>query len=340
LLEKTGSTILGFDVSPDGKILVSSSKSHNLVFVDMKSGLRPEPVPIHVHAALHPKMRVRCLNAKNFEIAPCSPHQSDYLVIGVAVRQPSKDDEASDHESHSEAQGLCLWHIKYDEDAVRDQAVAHHESSAKPANPIFRIVYDIDNPCLPTTTKSAFRDLTRKVGMFDISPDESKIATSIDANERTIVKIWKTSSLLTGGLPYQSSSTSGFGAQFANMSFSPDGKYLAATTIVDWKLYFWPVETTNLVPSESRKPVETSLTLPARGQMLAFNPDLKEHILAIGLQDSNIMLWDTEYHRGLMTIHQHTGGILGLAFSPDGQTLASSGNDGEVRILQAPMDMP
>jgi WD40 repeat protein len=121
------------------------------------------------------------------------------------------------------------------------------------------------------------------------------------------------------------------------MSFSPDGKYLAATTI-DAKLYFWPVNRTDSVPNlKSRKPVETTEQLTARGQILAFDP--KEPVLAIGLQDSNILLWSTNYRRDIMTIHQHTGGVLGLAFSPDGQTLASSGNDGQVRVLHAVQDV-
>jgi WD40 repeat protein len=75
------------------------------------------------------------------------------------------------------------------------------------------------------------------------------------------------------------------------------------------------------------------VTLSARGQVLAFSP--KDSILAIGQQDSRILLWSTEFRHTVMTIRTHTGGVLGLQFSPDCLTLASSGNDGQVEVMRA-----
>jgi WD40 repeat protein len=47
---------------------------------------------------------------------------------------------------------------------------------------------------------------------------------------------------------------------------------------------------------------------------------------------SDVTLWDTIYRREVLRLHGHQSTIYGLAFSPDGQTLASASADGTVRI--------
>jgi WD40 repeat protein len=259
-------------------------------------------------------------------------------VMGVADRSDIGDD-MSDVEyrrkKYDQAVGLCMWRVT-DHGSLAKQRFSIDEGFLNPCETPHR-----DTDRLPASERQddTFRSLARTVGMFDISADGETIATSLDANKKTFVKIWETSKLLrheSTSDSEESSKNSGFGSQFANISFSPDGRYLAATTI-DAKLYYWPVSKTAVVPTRpgSGKAVETMKSLSARGQALVFDPDPRDPILAIGLQDSTILLWSTKYYRDVLTIHQHTGGVLGLAFSPDGKTLASSGNDGLVVALTA-----
>ncbi len=321
--------MVGFDVSPDGKFLVYSSRNRNLVFLDLTMP-DAQREPNAVHATLNPKIRVRCLNAAGTDIVPndqCSARQRDYIVIGVADRADIPKN------GYDAAQGLCMWH-------VIDQGPSAH--------PRFSLATDIRNPCATPNLSSpadqhetSFTRIARRVGMFDISANGKAIATSVDTGERTYVDLWKTFELLKEGLPDELHSTRkdathvlGFGEQFANMSFSPDGKYLAATGIGSVpELYFWPVEETAKM-SDKDAPAHLGMeSLPARGQALAFSNDGRT--LAIGLQDARVVLWDTSYRKTILEIRRHHGGILGLAFSPDGDALASSGNDGLVTVMQA-----
>ena len=328
--EKQGKPILGFGVSPDDNFLVYTTRDRDLVFVDLESdgsvGSDRQPVPVNV--TLNPKIEVRCLNPAGNEIETCSSNQRDYLVMGVADRADIGDD------TYGTGKGLCMWHI------TRDTGAG--------STPRFSIAAGNLNPCETDTADmgtfpkswprqmSEFWNLARRVGMFDVAGSGKTIATSSDAKNGsgvTKVEIWNSGDLLRGLSPRQStdegSMNRGFLAQFADLRFSPDGKFLAATTI-NAKMYYWPVDKTSKMPMDDAAP---PVTLSARGQVLAFSPN--DSILAIGQQDSRILLWSTEFRHTVMTIRTHTGGVLGLQFSPDCLTLASSGNDGQVEVMRA-----
>ena len=133
------------------------------------------------------------------------------------------------------------------------------------------------------------------------------------------------------------------------VAFSPDGKLLAVGVAI-------PSET----PSGGNYPRgEVILWDVAAGEprrrlaghagevnCLAFSPDGK--VLASGghrqytLHDygteQNLKLWEAETGRELRTILGQGGAINGLAFSPDGTTLASGGWDGTVKLRLADRD--
>ena len=54
-----------------------------------------------------------------------------------------------------------------------------------------------------------------------------------------------------------------------------------------------------------------------------------------GNRNHNVILWDVATGMQLRTFHAHANAVMGAAFSPDGNTLATAGNEGMLRLWEA-----
>jgi WD40 repeat protein/predicted Ser/Thr protein kinase len=103
-------------------------------------------------------------------------------------------------------------------------------------------------------------------------------------------------------------------------AFSPDGRYLASWT-ADWsgEEHDYTVKLRN---AETGEELMTLDGHEAEVQDIEFSPDGK--VLVSGDIDGTINEWDVKTGEKLLS-WEHTGGILAVAFSPDGSCLATTG---------------
>ncbi len=157
--------------------------------------------------------------------------------------------------------------------------------------------------------------LKRIVGALAFSPDGTLLAvgygnrTGFIGDYRQVVRVWD---VRTG----QDSRVLHVANTVSMLQFSADGVTLRAAchdgTVRSWKVGNW-------------EPAGT-LTADEAIASAAIAPD--ETLLAAGLTNGTIVLWERATGREVRRVNGHPGGVPAMAFTPDGRTLAtSSGSD-------------
>jgi len=114
-------------------------------------------------------------------------------------------------------------------------------------------------------------------------------------------------------------------ARTVDVVFSPDAKMVASASN-DGNVRFWDVV--------NQQPVGT----PLRGDRLAFSPDGR---LAASVSENTVLLWDIASRQPIgQPLKGHTSPVVGLAFSPDGKSLASAGEDGTIGLWNLAQQPP
>ena len=163
---------------------------------------------------------------------------------------------------------------------------------------------------------------TRTVHSVSYSPNGQYLASGSDDG---IVRIWQTS---TGQMVRTLRMPNRYNSGLLSLAYSPDGQYIASSNW-DFDIQLWETGTGKLVA-----------TLKGIFNLAAFSPDGK--YLAAGsisnqsgivsLWEANMELWKANIEPLVYANIGHTQAINSLAFSPDGQYLASGSGDNTVRI--------
>jgi WD40 repeat protein len=119
----------------------------------------------------------------------------------------------------------------------------------------------------------------------------------------------------------------------ASVAFSPDGKFLAAG-VRDGTVRLWEAKTNKAIyVFKWNSQVVNGIAFSPDGKTLATAGS--KAFLRSGDQPAEVKLWDVRSGKELRALVIHARAALGVAFSPDGKTLAVAGGEQEATVWDA-----
>jgi WD40 repeat protein/predicted Ser/Thr protein kinase len=192
-------------------------------------------------------------------------------------------------------------------------------ASLRPDGEWYRLVFVDTTSGKHTVVRDAHRD---EIWALTFSPDGTRLAS---AGEDRIARLWDPA---TGALL---AACQGHTSKILGAAFSPDGARLV-TASADATVRQWNART----GEEVEAPYDRHL-----GEVVVatYSPD-GQWVASAGL-DRTIRVWRAKGRQDVAVLHGHTGGVVGVAFAPDGRRLVSqctesplSEGDGTVRVWE------
>src|SRR5206468_3306317 len=115
----------------------------------------------------------------------------------------------------------------------------------------------------------------------------------------------------------------------SSLKFSPDGKTLAVGFINEGL----PYKTVKLLDLESKQTLRTLADKIENDDRIVFSLEFNQDVSKFASASGNLIrIWDVKSGNELEPFNGHASRINSIAFSPDGELLASGSSDGTFRV--------
>jgi WD40 repeat protein len=155
------------------------------------------------------------------------------------------------------------------------------------------------------------------------APDDQVVASACWDG---VVRLWR----LETGLESEALGKHRGGCK--GVAFSPDGNLVAWTVgQPDCGLSVWDLRASAVLWQKKVR----QLTVPEAVEVgcVVFSPDSR--LVALGTWDNRVIAFDARTGRKVRNWTGHSGPVLGVSFSPDGELIASASLDGSIRLWRS-----